>query len=90
MIMSWLSSYRVLNDKSDELLTSAPEAPSENVQTVFLPLDSFAAAGDLVERNWDQRSISEGVVQAVRIAARNGPTPAAPRICLARSPEKRQ
>jgi hypothetical protein len=51
-------------------------ASSENIQTVFLRLNSFAATGDLVLRNW-MTSSREGVLKAVRIAPENGSKPAA-------------
>ena len=67
----------VLDREGNEVLASAPAAARDNIQTVFLRLRSFAAAGDLVLRNWNKRSSSEGILQAVRIAAGDGPTPAA-------------
>ena len=56
----------VLNRKGNEVLVSRPAAASDNVQTVFLRTDSFAASGDLALRNWDKRSSSEGILQEFR------------------------
>jgi hypothetical protein len=67
----------VLNRKGDAFLVSESVAFSDDIQTVFLPLDSFAAAGDLIVRNWDEKLSSEGVVQGARIASRGGQTPVA-------------
>jgi hypothetical protein len=67
----------VLNRKGDDFLVQRAGEITDGVQTIFLRLDSFAAAGDLILRNWDESSSSEGVLQAVRIAAESGQTPAA-------------
>ena len=66
----------VLNRNGDEFLVQSAGEIVDGLQTVFLRLDSFAAAGDLVLRNWDEKSPSEGVLQAVRIVAEGGKTPA--------------
>jgi hypothetical protein len=65
----------VLNRKGDDFLVQRSAEIGDAVQTVFLRLDSFAAAGDVILRNWDESSSSEGVLQAVRIAAEDGQTP---------------
>ena len=64
----------VLNRKGDDFLASGSAASSDQVQTIVLPLNSFAAAGDLILRNWDQASSSDGVLESVRISAENGQT----------------
>lgn len=65
-----------LNRSGDEFLVQRSAEAGDAVQTVVLPLDSFAAAGDLVLLNWNERSISEGILQRVRIASESGTTPA--------------
>jgi hypothetical protein len=65
----------VLNQKGDDFLASAAAASEDEAQTVFLRLDSFASAADLVLQNWDENSYAEGTLKSVRIAAENGPTP---------------
>ena len=47
-------------------------APSDDAQTVFLGVSSFAAAGVVIVRNWDEEFPSEGVLEAVRIATDGG------------------
>ena len=64
-------------DRSGDFLTSGSAKASDDVQTIFLPIDKFAATGDLILRNWDENSSSEGVLEAVRIAAKDGQTPTA-------------
>jgi hypothetical protein len=66
----------VLNHKGDDFLDSDSVVASDKIQTIVLRVDSFAAAGDLVLRNWDEKSSSEGILKAVRIAAENGRTAA--------------
>ena len=65
----------VLKRNGVEFLMQRPVARSDTMQTIFLRLDSFAAAGDLVLRNWDSEYPSEGVFQAVRIVAEDGQPP---------------
>ena len=67
----------VLNRKGDDFLVRAPTSIGDEVQTVFLRLDSLASAGDLVLQNWDENSSAEGTLQSVRIAAEDLPTPPA-------------
>jgi hypothetical protein len=67
----------VLSRKGDDFVVIGSAAASDNVQTIFLRLDSFAAAGDLVLRNWDEKASSEGILEGVRIATEDEPTPAA-------------
>ena len=67
----------VLNRKGDDFLVRAPTSIGDEVQTIFLRLDSFASAGDLVLQNWDENSSAEGTLQSVRIAAEDVPTPPA-------------
>ena len=62
----------VLNREGVEFVASSLVAASDDVQTVNLRLRSLAAAGDLVLRNWEERSSSQGVLQAVRIVAEHG------------------
>ena len=62
----------VLNRKGDDFLVQRAANNQDGIQTIFLRLDSFAAAGDLILRNWDGVSPSEGLIQAVRIAAEDG------------------
>jgi hypothetical protein len=52
----------VLNLVGDAFVASALVAPSDDVQKVFLRIDSFSAAGDFIVRNWDEESPSEGVL----------------------------
>ena len=59
----------VLNRKGDDFLVRAPAAIGDEVQTIFLRLNSFASAGDLVLQNWDENSSAEGILQSVRIAS---------------------
>jgi hypothetical protein len=66
----------VLNRKGDDFLVSDTAIAGDTVQTVFLRVASFAAAGDLVVRNWDEPSSSEGTLKAIRIATENGELPA--------------
>ena len=62
----------VLNRKGDDFLVRGSTAASDDIQTIFLRLDLFAAAGDLILQNWDEKSSSEGILQVVRIAAEDG------------------
>jgi hypothetical protein len=71
------ASVGVLNRKGDAFVASTAVAATDNIKTVFLRLDSFAAAGDFVLKNWDEKTSSEGILQAVRIATRSGQTPVA-------------
>ena len=66
----------MLNREGKEFLASTLVAAGDDVQTVNLRLRSLAAAGDLILRNWDERSSSQGVLQGVRIVAEHGLTPA--------------
>ena len=66
----------VLNREGSGLLVGGSAASSENIQTVFLRLNSFAASGDLVLRNW-MTSSTAGVLKAVHIAAEDGSKPVA-------------
>ena len=67
----------VLNRKGDDFLVRAPTSIGDEVQTIFLRLDSLASAGDLVLQNWDENSSAEGTLQSVRIAAADVPIPPA-------------
>jgi hypothetical protein len=62
----------VENVAGDGTLARTSVAPSNDVQTMFLRVDSFVAAGDFVVENWDNGSAAEGAVQAVRIAVDDG------------------
>ena len=64
----------VLNQKSDDFLVQRSAAVGDTNQTLFLPLQTFADAGDLIVRNWSEKSSSEGIVQAVRIVTENEKT----------------
>ncbi len=65
----------VLNRKGDDFLIRGATVVSDDTQTIFLRLDSFAAASDLVLQNWDEKSASEGILLAVRIAGEDGEIP---------------
>ena len=66
----------VLDREGDGVITTISAAASPNFQNIVLPINSFAAAGDLVLKNGDKAAASEGVLESIRIAARNGPTAA--------------
>ena len=67
----------VLDQAGDDFLVQRSATTGNGTQTVFLRLDSFAAAGDLILRNWDGEFISEGVLRAVRVAVKDGSIPPA-------------
>ena len=65
----------VLNRKGDDFLVSGLAVNQENTQTIFLRLDSFAAAGDLILRNWDETPLRKGFFRQFGSPARRRPNP---------------
>jgi hypothetical protein len=68
----------ILNHKGNQFITHISVEANDGHQTEFLPLDSFADAGDLLVRNAQDDSGAEGELQAIRVVVPQGkPTPPA-------------
>lgn len=65
----------VLNRKGEDFLVRGATVISDDIQTIFLRLESFAAASDFVLQNWGEKSSSEGILLEVRIAGEDGQIP---------------
>lgn len=66
------ASAGVLYRGSQNFIVEHPVKTGRDSQTIFLRLNSFADAGDLIIRNWSDDSASGGVIRAIRITSQDG------------------